>query len=34
MSPERDPFDVFIMVMVTVVVAAVAVLATFVVYWP
>lgn len=31
MTPERDPFDVFIMAMVTVVVLAVAVLATWVV---
>lgn len=31
MTPERDPFDVFIMVMVTVVVLAVAVLAAWVV---
>lgn len=33
MTPERDPFDVFIMVMITVVVLAVAVLAAWVV-WP
>lgn len=31
MTPERDPFDVFIMAMVTVVVLAVAVLAAWVV---
>lgn len=31
MTPERDPFDVFIMAVVTVVVLAVAVLAAWVV---